>query len=100
MLALSWIEFKHKRRKEETANIRTHLLIFIKYTKKNYRKKTVKLQLRKIEENKVTVTTKRLLWEFDLCSKLQKYPLLFSTPATVFIIDAQSKTDVFKMFLW
>ena len=53
--------------KEGTANDRAHLFIFTKFIKK---KPIKKLQMRKmskaIKENKLTVTIKRLLWEFSL----------------------------------
>ena len=57
------LEFKLNT-KEDTVDKKIHLFIFIKFIKKNERKKALKLQMRKmkkmIEENELTVTIKRL----------------------------------------
>ena len=57
------LEFKLNT-KEGTVDKKIHLFIFIKFIKKNERKKALKLQMRKmkkmIEENELTVTIKRL----------------------------------------
>ena len=65
MLALSWIEIKHKRRYCQWKN----LLIYVHeiYKRKLKKKKTVNLLVRKmsktIQENKLTVMIKRLFYE-------------------------------------
>ena len=73
LLALSWIEIKHK---QDTANERTHLfiiLILFKYPryKEKLKKKSSELMDEKkvskaIEENELTVMIKGLSWEFNL----------------------------------
>ena len=77
LLALSWIEIKHK---QDTANERTHLfiiLILFKYPryKEKLKKKSSELMDEKkvskaIEENELTVMIKGLSWEFNLYWKL------------------------------
>ena len=58
--------------KQDTAQERTHLFVFVKCIKKNWGKKRwtcrwEKIKKKKtIEENKLTVVIKRLLWEFNM----------------------------------
>ena len=55
--------------KQDTAKERTHLFSFIKCVKKFYRKKQWTWRWEKTSkaiESKLTVTIKRLFWEFDL----------------------------------
>ena len=98
-LALKW------NTKQDTAKERTHLFSFIKCVKKFYRKKQWTWRWEKTSkamESKVTVTIKRLFWEFDLyCNfmftdkkmmkvkrtkELTTQPVPPSTPITVFLI--------------
>ena len=98
-LALKW------NTKQDTAKERTHLFSFIKCVKKFYRKKQWTWRWEKTSkamESKLTVTIKRLFWEFDLyCNfmftdkkmmkvkrtkELTTQPVPPSTPITVFLI--------------
>ena len=98
-LALKW------NTKQDTAKEWTHLFSFIKCVKKFYRKKQWTWRWEKTSkamESKLTVTIKRLFWEFDLyCNfmftdkkmmkvkrtkELTTQPVPPSTPITVFLI--------------
>ena len=86
--------------KQCTAKEKTHLCIFIKCIKKNFKKKQWACKWERmtkaIENNKLTVMRKRLLWECNLYwkfmftdenndkNKKNLHPLHF-TPVTVFV---------------
>ena len=66
MLALSWIEGKHKRRHCQWENQFIHIKFIKRKNGWNCRWKKIS---KAIEENKLTVTIKRRLWGFSLCRK-------------------------------